>query len=234
MERHLSILSKFGLIFYLLIVHLFAAIYVYENFWKSLLPKEVISENYITDPTEIALVPTPQPIPSIYPSETPPPELAQQPETSATSQNSDSLMIPVAGIKREQLQDTFTASRSEGRVHNAIDIIAPLGTPVLAIADGEIAKFFDSQRGGITIYQRSADQHFIYYYGHLQKRADNLREGDFVKQGTIIGYVGDTGNSGAGNYHLHFSISVPTDPQRIFDAEEINPFPLLKDALESQ
>ncbi len=125
-------------------------------------------------------------------------------------------------------------SRSQGRVHNAIDIIAPLGTPVLAAADGEIAKFFDSQRGGITIYQRSADGHFIYYYAHLQKRADNLREGDFVKQGTVLGYVGDTGNAGAGNYHLHFSITIPSDPKRIFDGDEINPFSLLKNAIESK
>ncbi len=230
MKRHLSILKKSLLIFYLLVIHLFAAVYIFENSWKSYPQQDIILTDYVTDPTEIAVVPTPQEIPSISYYETPQP----QPETVNTSQASASLMIPVAGIKREQLQDTFMDSRSEGRVHNAIDIIAPLGTPVLAVADGEIAKFFDSQRGGITIYQRSADQHFIYYYGHLQKRADNLREGDFVKQGTIIGYVGDTGNSGAGNYHLHFSISVPTNPKRIFDAEEINPYPLLKDAIESR
>lgn len=229
MKRHSSILRKSLLIFYLLVIHLFAAGYIYENFWKIYSHQDAILADYVTDPTEVVVVPTPQEIPSISYYETPQP----QPETVNTSQASTLLMIPVAGIKREQLQDTFMDSRSEGRVHNAIDIIAPLGTPVLAVADGEIAKFFDSQRGGITIYQRSADQHFIYYYGHLQKRADNLREGDFVKQGTIIGYVGDTGNSGAGNYHLHFSISIPTDPKRIFDAEEINPYPLLKDAIES-
>jgi murein DD-endopeptidase MepM/ murein hydrolase activator NlpD len=223
MNWHLTIFSKWFLIFYLLVIHILAAVYIYENFPKLYSYDNAMLSEFVTDPTVAAIVPTPQPIPSISVY-----------DTADASQNSAGLMIPVAGIKRDQLQDTFTASRSEGRVHNAIDIIAPLGTPVLAVADGEIAKFFDSQRGGITIYQRSADQHFIYYYGHLQKRADNLREGDFVKQGTIIGYVGDTGNSGAGNYHLHFSISVPTDPKRIFDAEEINPFPLLKDALESQ
>ncbi len=234
MKRHSLILKKSLLIFYLLVIHLFAAVYIFENSWKSYPQQDMILTDYVTDPTEIAVVPTPQEIPSISYYETPQPEAVQQPETVNNSQATASLMIPVAGIKREQLQDTFMDSRSEGRVHNAIDIIAPLGTPVLAVADGEIAKFFDSQRGGITIYQRSADQHFIYYYGHLQKRADNLREGDFVKQGTIIGYVGDTGNSGAGNYHLHFSISIPTDPKRIFDAEEINPYPLLKDAIESR
>ncbi len=232
MKRHSSILRKSLLIFYLLVIHLFAAVYIFENSWKSYPQQDMILTDYVTDPTEIAVVPTPQEIPSISYYETPQPEAVQQPETVNNSQATASLMIPVAGIKREQLQDTFMDSRSQGRVHNAIDIIAPLGTPVLAAADGEIAKFFDSQHGGITIYQRSADGHFIYYYAHLQKRADNLSEGDFVKQGTIIGYVGDTGNSGAGNYHLHFSISIPTDPKRIFDAEEINPYPLLKNAIE--
>ena len=119
-------------------------------------------------------------------------------------------------------------------MHNAIDIIAPIGTPVVAVSDGEIAKFFDSVRGGITIYQYSPDKHFIYYYGHLQKRADNIREHDFVKQGTIIGYVGDSGNSGAGNYHLHFSIAVLTDPKRFFDGTEINPYPILKNGIEAK
>jgi murein DD-endopeptidase MepM/ murein hydrolase activator NlpD len=143
-------------------------------------------------------------------------------------------MIPVAGVKREQLQDTFNAARSAGRVHNAIDIMAPLGTPVKAVSDGEIAKFFDSDRGGITIYQYSPDKRYVYYYAHLQKRADNLKEKDFVKKGTVIGFVGDTGNSGAGNYHLHFSIAILSDPKRIFDGTEINPYPLLKNGIESQ
>ena len=117
------------------------------------------------------------------------------------------LMIPVIGIKRAELQDTFNAARSEGRVHNAIDIKAAAGTPVVAVADGEIAKFFDSEKGGITIYEKSArDERIVYYYAHLQKRADNLKENDFVRQGTVIGFVGDTGNAGAGNYHLHFAI----------------------------
>jgi murein DD-endopeptidase MepM/ murein hydrolase activator NlpD len=120
-------------------------------------------------------------------------------------------------------------------VHNAIDIIAPVGTPVVAVSDGEIAKlFYSNGGGGITTYQYSPDKHFIYYYGHLQKRADNIKEGDFIKQGTVVGFVGDTGNSGAGNYHLHFSISILADPKRIFDGTEINPFPLLKNGIEAK
>jgi murein DD-endopeptidase MepM/ murein hydrolase activator NlpD len=147
---------------------------------------------------------------------------------------SDKLMIPVVGIKKESLTDTFNDARSENRVHNAIDIMAPQGTPVVAAADGEIARFFDSNLGGITIYQFSKDKKFIYYYAHLQKRADGLQEKVFVPQGKVIGYVGDTGNAGAGNFHLHFSISIPSSPQRYWEGENINPFSLLKDGVEAQ
>lgn len=140
----------------------------------------------------------------------------------------EKLIIPVAGIRREDLSDTFKDSRSEGRVHDAIDIMAPQGTPVLATADGEIARFFDSVRGGITIYQFSRDKKLIYYYAHLQRRADNLQEKQFVKQGTVIGYVGDTGNSGAGNFHLHFAVWTVNDPKRYWDGTNLNPYNLLR------
>jgi murein DD-endopeptidase MepM/ murein hydrolase activator NlpD len=148
------------------------------------------------------------------------------------SNPSGALMIPVAGIKRAQLLDTYGDSRSNSRLHDAIDIMAPLGTPVVATADGEIAKFFDSEAGGITIYQYSVDKKYVYYYAHLQKRAENIKEKDFVRQGTVIGYVGDTGNSGAGNYHLHFSITALNDPKRYWDGAYVNPYPLLKNGIE--
>lgn len=103
---------------------------------------------------------------------------------------------------------------------------------MVAAADGEIAKFFDSQQGGITIYQWSADRKYVYYYAHLQRRADGIAEYSFVKRGTVIGYVGNTGNAGPGNYHLHFSIIVPTSPDRHWDGTNINPYPLLKEGIE--
>lgn len=138
------------------------------------------------------------------------------------------LIIPVAGMKPQQLLDTFTDARSEGRVHDAIDIPAPAGTPVLAAADGEIVKLFQSERGGTTIYQLSTDKRLIFYYAHLQRYADGLVQGKFVKQGEVIAYVGDTGNAGAGNYHLHFSISIVADPKRYWEGTNINPYPLLR------
>ncbi len=140
-------------------------------------------------------------------------------------------MIPVIGIKHEDLRDTFDNARSEGRVHDAIDIMADAGTPVVATVDGKIIKFFDSVRGGITVYQLGSDERTVYYYAHLQRRADDLREDAFVKQGTLIGYVGDTGNSGAGNNHLHFAIWKITDPKHFYDGTNINPYPLLKQGI---
>lgn len=217
--------------FYLILIHLLAAAFVFERWISPNIQQTEIQTDEVQDPTEISAAPTPLPIPSItYPT----PVETETNANSATSESTDTLMIPVVGIKPEQLQDTFTASRSAGRVHNAIDIIAPGGTPVVAASDGEIANFFDSVRGGITIYQYSPDKKRVYYYAHLQKRADNLKETDFVKQGAVIGYVGDTGNSGAGNYHLHFSVALLSDPKRIFDGTEINPYPLLKNAPEAR
>ncbi|HEX2271606.1 MAG TPA: M23 family metallopeptidase [Pyrinomonadaceae bacterium] len=139
------------------------------------------------------------------------------------------LIIPVAGVKPDQLVDTYNEARSEGRVHDAIDIMAPADTPVLAAADGKILKLFQSDRGGTTIYQLSQDEKMIFYYAHLSRYADNLAEGSAVRQGQTIAYVGDTGNAGAGNYHLHFSIALTSDPKRYWEGTSINPYPLLRE-----
>ena len=131
-------------------------------------------------------------------------------------------------LRLKNLRDTFNDSRSEGRFHDAIDIIAPEDTPVIAAADGYIARFYDSERGGITIYQFSSDRKLIYYYSHLKRRADDLRENTPVKQGKIIGYVGDTGNARKGNFHLHFAIWYVNDPKRYWEGTNINPYLLLR------
>jgi murein DD-endopeptidase MepM/ murein hydrolase activator NlpD len=138
------------------------------------------------------------------------------------------LIIPVAGVRPEQLLDTYSDARSEGRTHDAIDIPAAAETPVLAAADGKIVKLFQSERGGTTIYQLSSNQEMIFYYAHLSHYAEGLNEGNLVKQGDVIAYVGDTGNAGAGNYHLHFSIALVTDPKRYWEGTNINPYPLLQ------
>lgn len=171
---------------------------------------------------------TPVELPSISPTPDPNPTIPPTPTPVEVQTQPGRLIIPVVGVKPEQLTNTFDASRSEGRVHNAIDIMAPGGTPVVATADGEIVKFHDSVPGGITIYQISADRRFFYYYAHLQSRASGIAEGQFVKQGTVIGYVGDTGNAGPGNTHLHFSINIVSDPKRFWDGVSVNPYPIFK------
>ncbi|MEK6280141.1 MAG: M23 family metallopeptidase [Acidobacteriota bacterium] len=138
------------------------------------------------------------------------------------------LIIPVAGVRSDQLLDTFTDARSEGRSHDAIDIPAAAGTPVLAASDGEIVKLFQSERGGTTIYQLSPDKKLVFYYAHLQRFADGIAPGKFARQGEVIAYVGDTGNAGTGNYHLHFSIAALADPKRYWEGTDINPYPLLR------
>jgi murein DD-endopeptidase MepM/ murein hydrolase activator NlpD len=242
-KRFLQTIKRIFLILYLLGIHMLAMLFAYEKFVKPYLDAQHTEISKVGDPTETTPVPTILPIPSIEPPTPAPVEtnVNQSVETNvdqSTDNNlpaaSNALMIPVSGVKREQLRDTFNDVRSQGRVHNAIDIMAPAGTPVVAATDGEIAKFFDSERGGITIYQYSTDRRYVYYYAHLQKRADNLKEKDFVMRGTVIGYVGDTGNSGTGNYHLHFTISVLAEGQSIFEGTDINPYPLLKDAIESR
>lgn len=236
MSKFNNILVKILLVLYLLFLHFILGLYIYEKIKlatadvSNLNPESVPAQNRNED------FPTPVPVPSLTETETPTPTAEPtQTETQIQTENypADQLLIPVKGIKREQLQDTYNDARSAGRVHNAIDIMAAQGTPVLATADGEIAKFFDSDLGGITIYQYSANKKLVYYYAHLQSRSDQVREKQFVKRGTVIGYVGDTGNAGAGNFHLHFSISELEQPDKYWDGKNINPYPILKNAIES-
>lgn len=150
-----------------------------------------------------------------------------EPAKRVETQTEQKLIVPVRGVRPDQLIDTFDQARSEGRVHDAIDIPAPSDTPVLAVADGKIIRLFQSERGGTTIYQLSQDEKMIFYYAHLARYAVGLAEGNTVRQGDVIAYVGDTGNAGAGNYHLHFSIALTTNPKRYWEGTNINPYPLL-------
>ncbi len=161
----------------------------------------------------------------------PEPEPGQSPE-SANFVGQVNLIVPVAGVRPDQLIDTFEDARSEGRVHDAIDIPAAAETPVLAAASGKILKLFQSERGGTTIYQQNTNGDLVFYYAHLSRYADGLTEGSLVKQGEVIAYVGDTGNAGPGNYHLHFSIATVSDPKRYWEGTNINPYPLLHDRTE--
>lgn len=135
------------------------------------------------------------------------------------------LAIPVVGVTRSELSDTWGDARSEGRSHEGIDIMAAQGTRVQAVADGRIVKFFDSERGGVTVYQFDQSERFVYYYAHLSARAAGLAEGDYVRQGATIGYVGMTGNAPVP--HLHFEVQRLTPARRWWEADSMNPYPLL-------
>jgi peptidoglycan LD-endopeptidase LytH len=137
-----------------------------------------------------------------------------------------SLTIPVLGIRPEQLRDSYDDART-GHVHHAIDIMSPAGSPVVAAADGSILRLRTGGNGGITIYQLAPDGRTLYYYAHLQRYAAGMREGLPIQRGQVIAYVGDTGNAGAGNYHLHFSVGRLSDPRRWWESENTNPYPML-------
>ena len=139
------------------------------------------------------------------------------------------LTIPVAGKSARDLVDTFTASRSGGaRVHNAIDIMADRGTPVVSVAPGTVEKLHFSQGGGgITAYVRSEDGQWIYYYAHLDAYAPNLREGQKVASGAPIGTVGFSGNANPAGPHLHFAVYRMGPGQRWYQGTPVNPYPLL-------
>ncbi|HEX7312680.1 MAG TPA: M23 family metallopeptidase [Pyrinomonadaceae bacterium] len=197
-------------------------------------PTPTATPTTTTTPTTTP-TPTPDASPSSSPSPTPEaspvasPQAQALPGDAASALASMRLLIPVEGIRPEQLQDTFKDSRSEGRVHDAIDIIAPRGTPVLAATDGRVVKLFQSVKGGITFYQlASADEHYVLYYAHLERYAEGLAEGHFARRGETVGYVGDTGNATPGNTHLHFQIYRVADPKRFWAGENLNPYPILR------
>jgi peptidoglycan LD-endopeptidase LytH len=136
------------------------------------------------------------------------------------------LAIPVRGIESNALYDSFDNARGS-RVHQAIDIMAERGTPVLAVEAGTIKKLFTSKAGGLTIYQFDPTDAYCYYYAHLDSYAHTLREGMTVKKGDVIGYVGSTGNASKDAPHLHFAIFRLTDEKQWWKGEPINPYPIL-------
>jgi murein DD-endopeptidase MepM/ murein hydrolase activator NlpD len=155
-------------------------------------------------------------------------EAQPAPEKADLEIGPSGLAIPVAGIKPEALANTYKAARSGGRVHNAIDIMAPHGTPVLASAPGVVEKLFFSQGGGgISVYVRSPDKQWIFYYAHLEAYAPGLKEGQAVKQGDVLGTVGSTGNASPSGPHLHFAVNKMAPGDDWHDGSPINPYPLL-------
>jgi murein DD-endopeptidase MepM/ murein hydrolase activator NlpD len=177
--------------------------------------------------------PSASPTPAEQPTPAPSPQSLLQPRggDADAALASMRLLLPVQGVRAEELRDTFSDSRSEGRVHDAIDIMAPRNSPVVAAADGRVVRLFRSVKGGITLYQlAAADEHIVLYYAHLERYADGLAEGHFARRGETIAYVGDTGNAVPGDTHLHFQIYRVADPKHFYTGDNVNPYPLLRGA----
>ena len=158
----------------------------------------------------------------------PPPDLkpVEQPDVSDFSRlRSRGLRLPVEGFEVARLRDNFAEKRG-ARVHEAIDLLAPRGTPVLAVDDGVVKKLFRSAAGGLTVYQYDPGETYCYYYAHLDRYAEGLAEGKLLKKGDRVGYVGTTGNAPPGTPHLHFTIyKLPAD-KKWWQGTPINPYPL--------
>jgi murein DD-endopeptidase MepM/ murein hydrolase activator NlpD len=137
------------------------------------------------------------------------------------------LMVPVDGIAYSQLSDNYDQPRGSERHHEALDIMAPKGTKVFATADGKVAKLFTSKPGGLTVYQFDPTEKYAYYYAHLDRYADGLKEGQDLKRGELVGYVGVTGNSDPNAPHLHFAVFELTPEKQWWKGTPVNPYPLL-------
>jgi murein DD-endopeptidase MepM/ murein hydrolase activator NlpD len=136
------------------------------------------------------------------------------------------LVVPVEGVDPDKLVRSFADAR-DGRKHEALDILAPRNTPVKAVEDGRIARLFSSKAGGITIYQFDPSEQFCYYYAHLERYAEGLAEGNAVRKGQVIGYVGTSGNAPKDTPHLHFAIFQLTAAKRWWEGTPIDPYDVL-------
>jgi peptidoglycan LD-endopeptidase LytH len=158
----------------------------------------------------------------------PPPSPEPVLEAPAAAELEDrDLGIPVEGIREDQLTRSFADARG-GRVHEAIDILAPHHTPVKAVEGGTIARLFFSKAGGITVYQFDPTERFCYYYAHLDRYADGLAEGQQVRKGQLLGYVGTSGNAPKNTPHLHFAIFRLSEAKRWWEGTPIDPYDVLK------
>lgn len=171
--------------------------------------------------------PTPAPLPPSAASVPTPPAAVAPLSSNIPTQN---LLLPVQGIQPSDLVDTFNQTRGGTRIHEALDIMAPRGREVVAVADGKLVKLFTSKQGGLTVYQFDPSERFAYYYAHLDRYAPGLMEGKLLKRGELVGYVGSTGNASPDAPHLHFAIFELGPEKRWWEGRPINPYPLLRGA----
>jgi murein DD-endopeptidase MepM/ murein hydrolase activator NlpD len=179
------------------------------------------------DPPPLEPAVPPEVIAPVATETAPPPPLAT--DTIVSMRDPDAprpMVVPVAGIDRSAMRDMFDEVRGNRR-HEAIDILAPRGTPVIATDDGVVQKLFNSKPGGLTVYQFDPDQRFCYYYAHLDRYAPGLHEGQQLRRGEVLGYVGTTGNAQKDTPHLHFALIRLDRERRWWKGTYVNPYPLL-------
>ena len=141
------------------------------------------------------------------------------------------LVVPVAPAVSPRIRDSFTEGRDRGaRQHNAIDIMAPRGTPVLAADSGRVLRMSTSTLGGITLYATDPGERLVYYYAHLDAYHPSVTQGMRIARGDTLGFVGSTGNASADAPHLHFQVMRMPPDRRYCDGTPINPYPVLAGA----
>ena len=186
-----------------------------------------------TEPAS-AVLPAPQsPVVAAIKNEAVPPPVmpaATPGDLGITQLRSRALTLPVQGVDAARLTDTYTQARAAGAPHEALDIMAERGTPVLAVEDGEVIKLFLSKPGGITLYQFDPDRQYTYYYAHLDRYAEGVREGTALRKGQVIGYVGSTGNALPGAPHLHFAIFTLGPERQWWRGTPLNPYLVWRNA----
>jgi murein DD-endopeptidase MepM/ murein hydrolase activator NlpD len=138
------------------------------------------------------------------------------------------LLIPVRDVDASELYDSFSDKRGANRLHEAIDILSPRGTPVVAVESGQIARLHFSEAGGITVYQHDPTEAYAYYYAHLDRYAPGLRDGATITKGQVLGYVGTSGNAPEDTPHLHFAIFRLTNKKQWWQGTPIDPYTILR------
>jgi murein DD-endopeptidase MepM/ murein hydrolase activator NlpD len=173
------------------------------------------------------VAPAPQ-LPSPPAAQQGPPKIQDEADRVILDPKLQHLRMPLDGVDPSDLADTFKDTRDHDREHEALDIPAARGTPVRAVAEGNVAKLFNSKQGGITVYQFNNDQTLCYYYAHLDHYATGLREGTLLRPGDVLGYVGTTGNAPPNAPHLHFAVFQLGPDKKWWQGKAIDPLPLLK------
>jgi murein DD-endopeptidase MepM/ murein hydrolase activator NlpD len=180
--------------------------------------------------------PTPEsaPTPSLPPEphQTAIPTLATAAIVSTSSSGTDYLrerqiIVPVANAPLNKIENTFDDPRDGGRVHRAVDILAPRGTPILSADDGYVLRLSTSALGGICLYAADAEGRLVYYYAHMDHYHESMADGRRLAKGDTIGFVGTTGNAPKDVPHLHFQVMRMPADGHYWNGEPINPYDVL-------